>query len=88
MLENIVYNYLKSKNYNLSVGKIGKLECNFIARKDLSEFLGSTLPFTHRDAETEKEKEIYPRRPHESVARRPQLRSPDLAFSLVRMILL
>lgn len=34
MLENIVYNYLKSKNYNLSVGK---LECDFIARKDFDK---------------------------------------------------
>lgn len=34
ILENILYNYLLSKDYNLSVGKIGKLECDFIARKD------------------------------------------------------
>ena len=38
MLENIVYNYLKSKNYNLSIGKIGKLECDFIARKDFDKY--------------------------------------------------
>lgn len=34
ILENILYNYLISKDYSLSVGKIGKLECDFIARKD------------------------------------------------------
>lgn len=50
------------KFYNFQIIKFG-------ARKDLREFLGSTLPFTHRDAEAEKEKEVYPRRPHESVAR-------------------
>ncbi len=33
ILENILHNYLMSKDYNLSVGKIGKLECDFIARK-------------------------------------------------------
>lgn len=33
VLENILYNYLRSKDYELSVGKIGKLECDFIARK-------------------------------------------------------
>ena len=33
VLENILYNYLVSKDYKLSVGKIGKLECDFIARK-------------------------------------------------------
>lgn len=38
MLENIMFNYLKSKNYNLSVGKIGKLECDFIARKDFDKY--------------------------------------------------
>ena len=33
VLENILHNYLVSKDYQLSVGKIGKLECDFIARK-------------------------------------------------------
>ena len=32
VLENILYNYLISKGYKLSVGKIGKLEVDFIAR--------------------------------------------------------
>lgn len=32
ILENILHNYLISKGYNLSVGKIGKLEVDFIAR--------------------------------------------------------
>lgn len=32
VLENILHNYLISKGYNLSVGKIGKLEVDFIAR--------------------------------------------------------
>ena len=35
VLENIMYLYLKSKNYQLSAGRIGKLECDFIARKKL-----------------------------------------------------
>lgn len=33
VLENILYIYLRSKGYSLSVGQIGKLECDFIARK-------------------------------------------------------
>jgi hypothetical protein len=33
VLENILYTYLKMKNYQVSVGKIGNLECDFIARK-------------------------------------------------------
>ena len=32
-LENILYTHLLSKDYAVSVGKIGKLECDFIARK-------------------------------------------------------
>lgn len=32
VLENILHNYLISKSYSLSVGKIGKLEVDFIAR--------------------------------------------------------
>lgn len=36
-LENIVYNYAMSKDYKVSVGRIGKLECDFILRdKSLS----------------------------------------------------
>ena len=31
-LENIIYTYLSSKGYNLSVGKIGNVECDFITR--------------------------------------------------------
>ena len=31
-LENIVYSYAASKGYEISVGKIGKLECDFILR--------------------------------------------------------
>lgn len=33
ILENVLHNYLLSKDYSLSVGKIGKLECDFIVRK-------------------------------------------------------
>lgn len=33
VLENIVYVYLKSRGYEVSVGRIGTLECDFIVRK-------------------------------------------------------
>lgn len=37
VLENIIYIYSKSKGYDASVGRIGKLECDFILKsKDLS----------------------------------------------------
>ena len=33
LLKNAVFTYLKSKDYRVSVGQIGKLEVDFIARK-------------------------------------------------------
>jgi len=33
-LENLIYVYLRSKDYSVSVGKIGKLECDFIVRSN------------------------------------------------------
>lgn len=38
VLENVLFSYLKSKRYNLSVGRIGKLECDFIARKGANDY--------------------------------------------------
>jgi len=36
VMENIAYVYAKSNNYSVSVGRIGKLECDFILRKELN----------------------------------------------------
>ena len=33
-LENIVYIYARSKGYNISIGRIGKLECDFILERN------------------------------------------------------
>ena len=38
VLENIVYNYARSKGYKVSIGKIGKLEVDFILRKRMDEY--------------------------------------------------
>ncbi|MCD7809415.1 MAG: hypothetical protein LUH02_08735 [Erysipelotrichaceae bacterium] len=38
VLENIVYLYAKSKDYEISVGRIGKLECDFILRRGQSDY--------------------------------------------------
>lgn len=32
MLENVVYSYARARGYSVSVGRIGKLECDFILR--------------------------------------------------------
>ena len=38
VLENIVYNYVRSNGYKASIGKIGKLEVDFILRKNADEY--------------------------------------------------
>lgn len=38
LLENITYIYAKSKGYDVSVGRIGKLECDFIIRKQMMQY--------------------------------------------------
>lgn len=38
VLENVFYNYVCSKGYKASVGKIGKLEVDFILRKRMDEY--------------------------------------------------
>lgn len=38
VLENIVYIYARSKGYSVSVGRIGKLECDFIMRRQTMEY--------------------------------------------------
>ena len=69
ILENILFSYLKSKNYSLSVGKIGKLECDFIARRQTDEYFYIQVTKNIDDKKTEereykpfyKIKEMYPR---------------------------
>ena len=38
VLENIMYIYARAKGYSVSVGRIGKLECDFILRRDSNEY--------------------------------------------------
>lgn len=69
VLENVLYSYLKSKNYNLSVGKIGALECDFIARKGIDEYFYIQVTKNMDDEKTETReyrpfyeiREMYPR---------------------------
>ena len=59
-LENIVYLYLASQNYQVSIGKIGNLECDFIVRDKHQNYAYIQVTYTLRgeDAEaTEKIKE-------------------------------
>ena len=38
VLENIVYTYARSQNYAVSIGRIGKLECDFILRDEQMQY--------------------------------------------------
>lgn len=59
VLENVLYNYLKSKDYKLSVGRIGKLECDFIARKGNEDYFYLQVTKNIDDEKT-KEREYKP----------------------------
>lgn len=69
VLENIMFSYLKSKGYQLSVGHIGELECDFIARKGFDEYYYIQVSMSIRDEKVEereyrpfyKIKDMYPR---------------------------
>ncbi len=69
VLENVLFSYLKSKNYSLSVGKIGNLECDFIARRSVDEYFYIQVSKNIDDKKTEEReykpfyeiKEMYPR---------------------------
>lgn len=69
VLENVMYSYLKSKNYKLSVGYIGKLECDFIARANYDDYyyIQVSKDISNKDTEERKYrpfymiKELYPR---------------------------
>lgn len=69
VLENVLHNYLICKDYSLSVGKIGKLECDFIARKGNEEYYYLQVSKNIDDNKTEEReyrpfyeiKDMYPR---------------------------
>lgn len=69
VLENVLFSYLKSKNYHLSVGRIGNLECDFIARRGIDEYFYIQVTKNMDDEKTQKReykpfyeiKEMYPR---------------------------
>ena len=59
VLENILFCYLKTKGYKLSVGKIGNLECDFIVRKNVDEYFYIQVAMTIAEKSTE-EREYKP----------------------------
>lgn len=59
VLENILFCYLKSKGYKLSVGKIGNLECDFIVRQNIDDYFYIQVAMTIAEEATE-EREYRP----------------------------
>lgn len=53
VLENILFLHLRSRGYEVSVGKIGNLECDFIARKDGNYFYIQVAMTIMNDPKTE-----------------------------------
>jgi hypothetical protein len=52
VLENVMYIYLLSKGYKVSVGRVGKLECDFIAlRDDVYHYIQVAMTIADPDTE-------------------------------------
>ena len=59
-LENIVYNYAMSKGYEISVGRIGKLECDFIMRNSTMEYCYVQVSMTIMAGKETEDREYAP----------------------------
>ena len=57
VLENIVHNYALSKNYTISVGRIGKLECDFIMRDNEMNYSYVQVAYTILSSEETEDRE-------------------------------
>ena len=59
-LENIVYVYARSKDYAVSIGRIGKLECDFILRDDRQQYAYVQVSYTINESKTTEDREYAP----------------------------
>ena len=59
-LENVVYLYAKSKRYEVSVGRIGKLECDFILKDSSLNYSYVQVAYTILDSEKTENREYAP----------------------------
>ena len=60
VLENIVFNYARSKGYDVSVGRIGKLECDFILSKGPFDYAYVQVSMTIMTSRETEEREYRP----------------------------
>jgi hypothetical protein len=60
VLENLVYCYTKSRGYNVSVGRIGSLECDFILRDREMQYSYLQVAYTIAESQDTEEREYRP----------------------------
>lgn len=59
-LENIVYIYARSRNYEVSIGRIGKLECDFILRDNNLNYSYVQVSYTINESKATEDREYKP----------------------------
>lgn len=59
-LENIVYIYARSRNYEVSIGKIGRLECDFILRDNNLNYSYVQVSYTINESKETEDREYRP----------------------------
>ena len=60
VLENIVYQYAKSNNYAVSVGRVGNLECDFIVRNNEMDYVYIQVAYTINESKDTEDREYRP----------------------------
>ena len=60
VLENIVYQYASSNNYAVSIGRIGKLECDFIVRSKYNQYAYIQVAMTIMNSKKTEDREYTP----------------------------
>ena len=60
VLENIVYSYVRSLGHEVSVGHIGKLECDFILRSPEMEYAYAQVAMTIMNDRATEDREYRP----------------------------
>ena len=59
-LENMVYIYARSKDYSVSIGRIGKLECDFILRDTRQQYAYVQVSYTINESKATEDREYAP----------------------------
>lgn len=60
VLENVVYNYARSLDYEVGVGRIGKLECDFVMRSPELDYAYVQVALTIMESRDTEDREYRP----------------------------